>query len=1560
MTMLDEPPAPPAGFRLESPVPPPGFRLEDASPDVPDVPSSPPAPSVRDANISAPDLTPIRRTIPSGQEIEIKGGNITDLGTGKPLKYGQDVTDDDLSVSRPLSLDRELDAEHAQYNRHVTGSGTTAGQVKVDAGLVDRYTRQRYQQKVEQENPGFTPLGADKNIWLTDEEKQQLLNQFRAHNTTYENQTISQDIASGRRTPEADQIRSAIAAGEAQRQGAGGALGIEAARGISNVTGKLFVDPFRSDTVDTAMDKAISEATHQQHPIAAALGRGVGSAVAPESVGIMAATGGMGAPATVGGRIAAGAVGGAAFGAGAQSLQQAAAGEAVTPVKNAAIGAVGGGAGAAGSELSGAALSTLSKTAPGTAAALKFTAGLGTAGAVNVGIGAGVQGTKYSAEQAIADFLTGAAQHVMFGGPELVKELQAARETVRRAPMDEGKRSETLARLDWEIAIHEKNTPEEAPQPPAGFKLETPGRAAPSPQADEATVSYVDLPTSHELVKPISDVSGTNMKTDSVAFDAPPEIANRLTEITGTKKPPAPVVGASEAPGRGEAEITKPEQPKQAAPKPAINPKSRIETKPETPKATPINDFSVTEGKKERGKNAESEEIAAPKKQSTPTSPLTGLSLSEPARVDNATITAGPYKGSKGRIKGTVSSEGKASIEFTDKNHVTRTMIFKPEQWQRSENKSIGPGAAASVDPNFRAITGEHEPVPEDAPRIIKAVTSEPADAGRKATLAGRILQGVANLAENKSKAVGEAYTAAKDELARLGQRAFPALNRAEPKVSSAASALSAIPEAKAAMLDEWNSHLKAIAKANGVPLEEFKNLVGAAMSEDQLRGVRDGLLAEGDADAAKAVKTTIGGDDSPFETEQDYLDSHNDPAVQEAAAYIRQAIEPTLTDLYKSSAKWNATDENGDPVEPPVRGKDFGLHFSLNPIIEGETGSKGQKLKAGGNVRNTLEKHSILEKKATGAADSYELDLFKNLENALNKSILPGTHARFYQALQDAGLAKEGAPGDKVEFEGKPAKALDLKFNPGRKLFIRPDLAPEVEHALALNRNEKPFGRVGDFLTRIQLLSGVEAMSHIANQIPHLLTKPLAGGIVAESAARVSPALGKAVRVAENLPVLKIAGILDAVGTKAYRMAFNHLAQKEQVTSLAKAGALQAPHTGSIFNPLTWLGKSVKGLTNSMRLALDDGFRLAVDANIGVKDTEANRRDYINQAGNYHRESSATMVRWLKDSGLGPFATAGSARVASGYRVLAGFAPGIEGTFKARTLMRLNGAAQVAGVLGMVAIANYARTGKMQPAGTPVGSLYLGTNKDGKPHYEDVLDLIGGRGAMRNVGADAALKPGATADSAARQAISTNISPAMGAIPTFGIETITGVDPHGLYQLSGSEGPRSPIENAKEAARTLNPTLGGLTDPRESYGSQFGKFGPRVGQSAEDIAKAEKPDRVSTLTHALRSDPKTWPDVEAAVKKGEINLNDAARIRDASHYTSDVYEKLHKMHYEESVAALEKMTPEQRKAQALRYSPTESYTAYQMVLNRIGRAPEKDLPKPERSALLARLQKIK
>ncbi len=828
----------------------------------------------------------------------------------------------------------------------------------------------------------------------------------------------------------------------------------------------------------------------------------------------------------------------------------------------------------------------------------------------------------------------------------------------------------------------------------------------------------------------------------------------------------------------------------------------------------------------------------------------------------------------------------------------------KTAQAEPLAGKSIGPGAAASVDPAFRAIAGEHEPVPEDAPRIIKAVTAEPADAARKATIIGRLLQGAADAYEGRSSAVKEAFTAAKDELARLGQQAFPALNRNEPKASSAASALTAIPETKAAMLDEWQSHLKAIAKNNGTPLEEFKTLVGAAMSEDQLRGVRDRevqnataakaerdrLMDEADdldkrgesgqaanlnakideqdalyeqaTEAAKKVKTLIGAEGSPFKTEADYKAAQEHPAVQEAAAYFRQAVEPALTDFYKSSSKWNATDDEGNPVEPPTRGKDFGLHMSLNPIMGEEGGAAGTKLKAGGNIRNTLEKHSILEKKATGAADSYEMDLFKNIENALNKSILPGTHARFYQSLQDAGLAIEGKSGDRPVLDNKPTVPFDLRFKPGAKLFVRADVAGEVRNALAIDRPDKPFRTIGNLSTRVQLASGLEAMGHIANQLYGLVSKPLAGGVLAESAERVSPALGKAVRVAENLPVAKVVGILDSVGTKAYRLAFNNLNLKEQITSLARAGALQPGHDGSKFNPLTWLGKGVKGLTNSMRLALDDGFKMAVDANIGIKNTEANRRDYINQAGNYHRESSATIVRWLKDSSLGPFATAGSARVAQGYRVLAGFAPGVQGSFKARSLMRINGAAQVAGLLAGVGILNYMRTGKMQPAGTPIGSLYLGDDKDGRPKYEDVADLIGVRGAMRNVGADALLKPGGTVNSAVKQAISTNFGPGMGPIPTFGVEAATGVNPHGLYSLGQGTGVRAPLTNLKEAAKQLNPSVALATDPRNTEGAaaQFGKFAPRTGMNAGDIAAATRepiPTRASLLSQLRLKRPK-------------------------------------------------------------------------------------------------------
>lgn len=867
----------------------------------------------------------------------------------------------------------------------------------------------------------------------------------------------------------------------------------------------------------------------------------------------------------------------------------------------------------------------------------------------------------------------------------------------------------------------------------------------------------------------------------------------------------------------------------------------------------------------------------------------------------------------------------KARLDALERKGWTKTDTKDGTRWEKPQAQSPpqvehGPGAAGENDPHF-AQELANNPAPEDAPKVIRAVASPAGNTSRVARIANLLGEGIKEKAASSSKSIKEAYTSVGDSFRKLAQQSFPALNRESTRVGDAAMALASAPDTKSFTLDSWLGHLQAIAKDHGVKWNDFKSKLGAVVSEDQLRGVRDQKAARGDADAGQ-VKTLIGTKELP--TEDDYQAATKDPLIRDAVAYLNSSVEPTLGQFYKDSSKWNAVDSEGIPIEPPQRGKDLGLHMSLLGIRDEASANPSGGLPKGGGIKNTLEKHSPFEKSASGQSQDYEVDFDKILDNALSRSILPGKDADFAKSIVDEGAGVLGKSGDKPEIDGEKLIPLDRSFRNGEKLFVKPSILNEVKAAFNIDRApDSKLRAIGGVLTKIQLASGVEAISHIVNTLPKLIMEPTKGGILAELGDRISPKFGTTVRIAENFPVAKLIGVADSVGTKLFRTAFRDLSQKDTLASLADMGVVQGNHGGNKFNPITWTSKGVKAVTNAARISLSDSFDLLAKAGI-VKDTTQNKRDYINQLGQYHQQAQAGVVRIMRDLGVSPYATAGTAQYANSLRMLAGFDSGLrtEGSLPVRVakqgLLRANSIAQVGGLLAAAAVINYARTGKITPTGMPWGSLFLYYDKDGHPIYEDVPELLGVRRALRIVGADSALKgiaegkrTGDIEKDALRQGVSSLVSPFMGPGPTAAIEGLTGYNPHGLYRITPDSGKLDIAANAEAAVKNLNPTIAAANGSDGIVG-QLGKIAPRTGKNQVELDSTAEPKKKDDLSTLYRTSPAQAE--KAMTSDKALSPSDKASIRERGKFKSEDAYKIAKGTAEDAIKSIEQLPPGQWK----------------------------------------------
>jgi hypothetical protein len=305
------------------------------------------------------------------------------------------------------------------------------------------------------------------------------------------------------------------------------------------------------------------------------------------------------------------------------------------------------------------------------------------------------------------------------------------------------------------------------------------------------------------------------------------------------------------------------------------------------------------------------------------------------------------------------------------------------------------------------------------------------------------------------------------------------------------------------------------------------------------------------------------------------------------------------------------------------------------------------------------------------------------------------------------------------------------------------------------------------------------------------------------------------------------------------------------QLKELAEIGALRETHaTGSKYNPLTWSGKAIHWMDTSTRLMLDDAYKSMVKEG-WVPKTETARREFVNQVGQYNRRAQNALVRLFRDTGIGPFATAGTTFNALGIR-MATLSPGVQASSGyAAAALRANVLSKWVGAGVLVAGLNYSITGKMlgRP-GIPFGNVDTGRDdKNGRPLSIPVFDLLGLGRAMRVIGARGAIdayRKGLTnadiRDSAYRDIWNSAVSPFAGPPIRFGMSLgnftpfIGAPKPAPIAAPGESQG----AANIVNAIVKANPIAASIQQYRQGAGlvqavqSQFPRFVPKSSQPLE------------------------------------------------------------------------------------------------------------------------------
>lgn len=582
-----------------------------------------------------------------------------------------------------------------------------------------------------------------------------------------------------------------------------------------------------------------------------------------------------------------------------------------------------------------------------------------------------------------------------------------------------------------------------------------------------------------------------------------------------------------------------------------------------------------------------------------------------------------------------------------------------------------------------------------------------------------------------------------------------------------------------------------------------------AALTEDNLRSIRDNFEAKGETDAAEHVRDIFNMAGSPFKNEEEYQAFLKEPETQAALERYKARREHDIEPLYKQA-------RDIDPnVDLPGRGKQTGARTNLY-VPDEETGGVPQ-IRSTPNLRATYKRRTRFANPASGAAEQYGFDFNKAMENTYSGLYEIANKNAFDKKLVESGNAVIGPSGLKPVLEdGETTENFPLRartpLNPGKNaedIYVRKSLADEYA---GVSNTRKPPPTVvasllkgteaaGNLFNKAAVAGLTDASVHVKNLGVTIMTRPgvIGGNLALDTAASLVQ------------PAYAIASLTKAL---AKGMKDN----TEQLAELAAIGALREQHPGS------WnISKGIEKIDRLVRLSLDDTYQTLAKQGV-VEDTEQARREFVNQAGNYNKRLQGYYTSVLKQTGVSPFIVAGKTMNANAAR-FATLNPGVPATTPLNAaLLRANVAAKWAGAAGMVIGANYLLTGKVggRP-GTPLGKIDTGMDdKAGRPILIPAFDIMGEGRAMRVSGTRGYIEakrlglPEANAeDAAVRDIANSQIGVVAGPMAKFAYGATMG-QPLGVKIGQGDYEPpffgeRGWLKNLKQAATEVNPTVNAI-----------------------------------------------------------------------------------------------------------------------------------------------------
>lgn len=645
---------------------------------------------------------------------------------------------------------------------------------------------------------------------------------------------------------------------------------------------------------------------------------------------------------------------------------------------------------------------------------------------------------------------------------------------------------------------------------------------------------------------------------------------------------------------------------------------------------------------------------------------------------------------------------------------------------------------------------------------------------------------------------------------------------------------------ARQALLDE-----SARQSANAAQLRQQRALDGKAGYQTHPKNVWDEMVslaakrATESMQAARRVTTFVGQQNSPLKAEADYQQMLANPEFQ---AVLQRWGDPdkgfvaVMEKNYRGAMGLDETDPIDSLTQIP------GLPMNAKAVNPDDVTPTTVRVGGGrGNLKNLKITKLSFANYAGLDAEQYDTRLSAIIENSLAKGSQAARKAEFYRTAAAEGVGQWAKPGQRIEGfreipftrpprgtqEAEPGDVFYAKASPG----LASDPYKEIRQALQV---DDPFKipvvtPLLDVFTKASLLAQTaEAASHGRNLLT-MMMKP-----------RMSP--------------VELAGNMWKV------LAKDPAAQKEMM-DLAFIGAMkgegfEAPtwFAQSKHSPLQFMGRFLTFMDQSMRLTANDAFERMAASDL-VEDTVTNRRDFINQLGNYSKATQSKAVVFLRDTGVGPFATAATRFTTEGLRQLVAEPGAPAKTWGGALQLRAEGIARIGGVLAATAALNWALWRRLDgDDNTPLGAVKLGQRADGSTVYWDMSGVLTGtpRG-LRTLGVMPSLEaarrgtsPIKAEDRGLTDSLHSLLHPLEGPAVQFGYTAATGSNVIGK-KLAEEPGPGESQhwKNLQAALWNLNPLLSatagkdqpGREVPALERGAKLlGPFGPkfRGGPAAE------------------------------------------------------------------------------------------------------------------------------